>query len=69
MSKKDLEFGDFTEIYEDEIYCAYMETGSYYDTEWEDFQELEYEDYLAGGGHWKACPIEAANRLLKDLWK
>lgn len=54
--KDDLEFGDFCEIYESEIYCAYMETGSYYDTDREDFDELEYESYLLGQGQWARTP-------------
>jgi hypothetical protein len=51
----DLEFQDFLDIYEQEVYCAYMESGAYYDTERESFDELEYEDYLLGHGQWSGC--------------
>jgi hypothetical protein len=53
--KGDLEFQDFLDIYDLEIYCAYMETGSYYDTERESFDKLEYEAYLQGHGQWSGC--------------
>lgn len=52
MIKRDLEFQDFIEIYETDIYCAYMETGCSYDMELEDFEELEYEAYMAAEGQW-----------------
>ena len=48
-----LSFEDFLDIHDDDIYCAYMETGSYYDTEREVFDELEYESYLKDEGQWK----------------
>ncbi len=51
---RDLEFQDFLDIYEEDIYCAYMESGSYYDTDKEKFDEAEYEEYLRGEGQW-AC--------------
>lgn len=65
---RDLEFQDFIEIYEDDIYCAYMETGCYYDMELEDFEELEYEDYLQGSDRWAEKPKEKITlvRVLSD---
>lgn len=65
MIKRDLEFCDFIDIYEEEIYCAYMESGAYYDMDSEIFVEEEYEDYLAEVGQWASCPVEARNRLFE----
>lgn len=48
-----LDFQDFLDMHEEDIYCAYMETGCSYDMEPEDFDELEYEAYLADEGQWK----------------
>lgn len=49
---KGLTFESFLEVYEEEIYCAYMETGAYYDTDRETFDDNEYESYLRGEGQW-----------------
>jgi len=47
-----LSFEDFLDMYDEDIYCAYMETGSYYDTSREVFDDSEYESYLRGEGQW-----------------
>lgn len=47
-----LSFEDFVDYYDNDIYIAYMETGAYYDTEREAFDESEYEAYLRGEGQW-----------------
>ena len=52
MIERDLPFEDFIVIYEEDIYCAYMETGCSYEMELENFEELEYEAYLAETGQW-----------------
>ena len=38
---------DFENEFEDDLYIKYMETGTYYDTEYEDFIEWEYESYIS----------------------
>jgi len=62
----DLEFCDFIEIYEEDVYCAFMETGASYEMELENFEELEYEDYLKGHGQWARKPPEKAIKV-KEL--
>ena len=47
-----LDYEGFLEKYEEELYARYMETGSYYDTEREDFDEGEYEEYMQNRGGW-----------------
>jgi len=46
------EFDEFLDIYDDKLYMYYMESGAYYDTPREEFDENEYEDYLTGKGIW-----------------
>lgn len=48
-----LSFEEFLDLHDDDIYCEYMETGAYYDTEREDFDEWVYEAYLRDEGQWK----------------
>jgi hypothetical protein len=50
-----LEFQAFLDMYENEVYAAYMETGAYYDTERESFDEFEYDGYLRREGQWSGC--------------
>lgn len=37
---------NFLNEYDDEVYITYMETGAYYDTEYEDFIDWMYESKL-----------------------
>jgi len=37
---------NFLDEFDDEIYTAYMETGAYYDTDYEDFIDWMYESKL-----------------------
>jgi len=50
-----LSFGDFLNMHEEDIYCAYMESGTQYelDISYEQFEESEYEAYLENFGQWK----------------
>jgi hypothetical protein len=49
-----LSYEEFCDIYYDDIYCEYMESGAYYewDVEMEDYEERAYEDYLKGECSW-----------------
>lgn len=47
-----LSFEAFLEKFYDDLYVMYMETGAYYDTDREHFDEIQYEDYLTGRGLW-----------------
>lgn len=47
-----LSYEEFLEKFYDEIYIMYMETGAYYDTDREHFDEMMYEDYTNGRGKW-----------------
>lgn len=38
---------DYMDRFDDELYIEYMETGTYYDTEYEDFVEWKYESYIS----------------------
>ena len=40
-----LEYEDFIALYEDDLYCEYMETGAYYEQDKEVFDERKYEEY------------------------
>ena len=44
-----LSFETFCELYEDELYIKYMETGAYYELKEEDWLELEYDAYNKNG--------------------
>ena len=46
------DFDEFLEIYDDKLYEYYMESGAYYDTDREAFDESEYYDYLQEKGIW-----------------
>lgn len=47
-----LSFEKFLEKFDDDLYIMYMESGSYYDTDREIFDEIQYEDYMNGRGKW-----------------
>ena len=47
-----LSYEKFLEKYDDDLYVAYMETGAYYDTDREDFDYIQYEDYVNNRGLW-----------------
>lgn len=56
---------DFEDKFDDELYIMFMETGSYYDTEWEDFVENQYFIYEEGGEPWAShLKAEKADELL-----
>ena len=38
---------DFEMKFDDDLYIKYMETGAYYDTDYDDFLEWEYESYIS----------------------
>ena len=45
-----MDFEEFCETYEDDIYIEYMETGTYYelDVDLERFSEWKYDEFLTG---------------------
>lgn len=47
-----IDFETFLELYDDELYAMYMETGCYYDTERELFDEQQYDEYCTRTGRW-----------------
>ena len=47
-----VDFDSFLELYDDDLYAIFMETGAYYDTEREAFDETQYEDYMQNRGFW-----------------
>ena len=48
-----LDFESFLDKYDDELYIEYMESGCYYDTEREDFDDWMYEDYMKNPEVWE----------------
>ena len=48
-----LSYEEFLERFYDEVYITYMETGAYYDTRRELFDEMMYEDYLRNPERWE----------------
>ena len=47
-----VDFETFLEMYDDDLYIEYMETGCYKDTDREQFDEQAYEDYCNRKGRW-----------------
>lgn len=47
-----LSFEDFLFKYEEDLYIMYMESGAYYDTDREVFDEIQFDDYEHGRGIW-----------------
>lgn len=47
-----IDFETFLDLYDEDLYIKYMETGCYYDTDREAFDELEYESYCKREGSW-----------------
>ena len=45
MEPTKLSYETFCELFEDELYIKYMETGAYYELKEEDWLELEYDAY------------------------
>ncbi len=41
-----LDFESWWEKFEEDLYIKYIETGCYYDTDREDFDEQEYEEWV-----------------------
>ena len=44
---KELTYDEFVELYEDDLYIEFMESGAYYEFEQEDWLEERYERYEA----------------------
>ncbi len=42
---KELTYDEFVELYEDDLYIEFMESGAYYEFEQEDWLERRYEEY------------------------
>ena len=49
MELTKLSYETFCELFEDELYIKYMETGAYYELREEDWLELEYDAYNKNG--------------------
>ena len=49
MELTKLSYETFCELFEDELYIKYMETGAYYELREEDWLEIEYDAYNKNG--------------------